>query len=130
MDEKLMTIDVTCRPALSVKGKTMEIVMIPFTAAASGAYFTGTVEGEGVDTQTITCGEARLSARYLLKGTDARGQACRVFIENNGSRREGFTPHLVSDSPLLQAFEDKELYATVEPAPEGVSIGVYCRKEE
>ena len=127
-DELLMEIKVTCREPLSVAGANRTIVMIPFTAEASGPYFNGRVVGPGVDTQKIDRDKpAVLSARYMLEGTDAAGNACRVFVENQGTFETGFTPSIVTDSPLLAGWETADLYATAEGIPEGVMIRIFRR---
>ena len=125
--EVLMEIRVKILEAVSVEGRTRNIVMIPFTAEASGPYFNGKTAGPGVDTQKISKeGKAVLSARYMLEGTDAAGNACRVFVENQGDWENGFTPTVVTDSPVLAEWETAALRATVEGIPEGVLIRV-CR---
>lgn len=125
-DELLMEIRVTCREPVAVEGKTRKIVMIPFTGEASGSYFSGSVIGTGVDTQKIEKDESiMLSARYMLEGTDCAGNACRVFVENQGNWTSGFTPAIVTDSPLLARWETARLYATADGIPEGVLIRIF-----
>ena len=127
-DELLMEIKVTCYEPIAVEGKQKKIVMIPFGGEATGEYFHGKVTGTGVDTQKIgPDGKAVLSARYMLEGTDAAGNACRIFVENQGSWDTGFTPAIVTDSPLLSGWEDADLYATAEGIPEGVMIRILKR---
>ena len=108
------------------EGKTP--LWIPFSGEASGPYFTGSVIGTGVDTQKIEKDDSiTLSARYMLEGTDAAGNACRVFVENQGNWTVGFTPAIVTDSPLLASWETADLYATADGIPEGVLIRIYRR---
>ena len=127
-DELLMEIRVTCYEPVSVEGKNKKIVMIPFGGEASGEYFNGKVVGTGVDTQKIDPdGKVFLSARYMLEGTDAAGNACRIFVENQGGWDTGFTPAIVTDSPLLADWETADLYATAEGIPEGVMIRILMR---
>jgi len=127
-DELLMEIRVTCYEPVSVEGKNKKIVMIPFGGEASGEYFNGKVVGTGVDTQKIDPdGKVFLSARYMLEGTDAAGNACRIFVENQGGWDTGFTPAIVTDSPLLACWETADLYATAEGIPEGVMIRILMR---
>lgn len=127
--EKLLEIHVICHEAYSVKGGDREIVMIPFDGEAEGPAFTGKVIGTGVDTQTIVNGKAALSARYMLEGRDAAGNACRIFIENQGSWESGFRPLLVTDSPVLREWEKASLTATVEGAPGGVTVRIFREAE-
>ena len=127
-DELLMEIRVTCYEPIAVEGKHKKIVMIPFGGEASGEYFHGKVTGTGVDTQKIgPDGKVVLSARYMLEGTDAAGNACRVFVENQGSFETGFKPSVVTDSPLLAGWETADLYATADGIPEGVLIRIWKR---
>ncbi len=125
-NELLLEIQVKLTGSLRLNGATRDIVMIPFTGTAEGPWFTGRVVGPGVDTQKISKdGQAFLSARYMLEGTDQAGQSCRVFIENQGSFETGFTPLIVTDSPLLSSWETASLHATVEGAPGGVRVRIY-----
>lgn len=129
--EKLMEIRVTLQKALSVQGAEKQVVMIPFSGEATGPYFSGRVIGPGVDTQRIGPDKkARLSARYMLEGTDRDGNACRVFVENEGSWEDGFRPRIVTDSPVLRRFEAAALSATVEGIPGGVLVSIYASDKQ
>ncbi len=125
MAEQLLEIRVNCHEAYSVKGGSREIVMIPFDGEAEGALFTGRVIGPGVDTQVIVNGNAALSARYMLEGRDARGNPCRIFIENRGSGETGMRPEIVTDSPLLREWEQADLFSTLEGRPGGVTVRIF-----
>ena len=128
--EQLLEISVICRDPIRVTGGSAEKVMIPFEGTAEGKLFSGKIIGPGVDTQNISKdGKAVLSARYMLEGTDKSGQACRIFIENQGSFDTGFQPMIVTDSALLAPWETMPLSATVESAPGGVLVRVF-REEE
>ncbi len=127
-DELLTEIRVICYEPVTVTGKKGKIVMIPFGGEASGEYFNGKVIGTGVDTQKISSdGKLVLSARYMLEGTDAAGNACRIFVENQGNWDRGFIPSIVTDSPLLAGWEDADLYATVDGIPGGVLVKIWKR---
>ena len=129
-DEMLLEIRVTIVEPVSVNGATRDIVMIPFTAEAAGPDFTGKTIGQSVDTQKISKdGSAVLSARYMLEGTDSAGNACRVFVENQGSWDTGFVPTIVTDSPILRGWETSSLYATAEGAPGGVLIRIFRKAD-
>lgn len=125
-DELLLKIRVHIQEAVSVEGAQQKIVMIPFTGEAEGPCFTGKVVGNGVDTQKIDRdGHAVISARYMMEGKDAAGNACRVFVENEGSWDTGFRPVIVTDSPLLAGWETAEQYATLDDIPGGVLVSIY-----
>lgn len=110
----------------SVKGKEMDICMLPFTCTAEGPYFNGSILGEGVDTQKINAaGSMKLSARYMMEGTDFKGNNCRVFIENNGESLEKCIPLLITDSTALQFLSEAELVSNVIPNEQGVDVKIY-----
>ena len=125
VQEQLLEIHVRCFEAISVKGRNRSIVMIPFDGNAEGLLFSGRVNGQGVDTQTIEERSVTLSARYMLEGKDAEGNSCRIFIENQGNMETGLHPRIVTDSPLLRGWEGAELSSTVEGAPGGVTVRIF-----
>ncbi len=127
---KVLSIRVRCQDNLIVRGRSCTVQMIPFTGEAYGDFFSGSILGTGVDTQTIREGEpARLSARYMLEGKDYTGTACRIFIENSRHDEEGWHPVLVTDSAALASWEEKSLLASVDPCEGGVLVQIYCRTE-
>jgi hypothetical protein len=125
--ELVMTVHVVlAKNIYGVKGKDVDICMLPFTGTADGPYFNGVVLGEGVDTQTISHdGKVKFSARYMLEGTDYKGSKCRVFIENNGESLDKLTPVMVTDSEALQELAANGLSAVVTPNEVGVEVKVY-----
>ena len=130
MTEPILTIRVKCFDAQVVKGHTMDIVMIPFEGSAQGPVFSGTVTGRGVDTQKIPKGgSARLSARYMLEGTDFAGAKCKVFIENN-STEEGLVPLFITDSPALAKYETMPLASRVTPIEGGVLVKIFAEQPQ
>lgn len=130
--EKLLTIHVHCQESVYVKGATKAIAMIPFTGEAQGPYFNGTVIGTGYDTQTMTPdGRFLLSARYMLEGKDSAGQACKIFIANNGTGLDECRPNIVTDSALLASWETKSLSAQVVPQGDGVVVSIFdCSSQD
>ncbi len=128
-EEKALVIRVLCDAPLDVKGRRLDIRMIPFTGVCEGPLFFGRVIGTAVDTQKIRkSGDMALSARYMLEGTDAGGAPCRVFIENRTDPEIGFRPLVVTDSPALAFLEDCPLRSTVEPAPGGVTVTILAQR--
>ena len=96
--------------------------MLLFHGTADGDYFQGEILPGGVDTQVQKKGELRrLSARYILSGEDFNGDACRIFIENNGAvTTDGeikTCPQLFTDSKALQFLEKMKLTGTVRQVP-------------
>lgn len=124
--ELLMEIEIRIKGSQFVAGHTKDICMIEFDGTATGPYFNGEVISTGVDTQKIEkTKEMLLSARYMLEGTDAAGNNCRIFIENNGSDFDNCKPTVYTNSPLLAEWETSDLSAKVIPQEGGVKIQVY-----
>ena len=127
----LLTVYVALDGADSVAAPGCRASMVRFHGSAEGSGFHGEILPGGVDTQTFRAGEpGRLSARYMLEGTDADGQPCRVFIENNGEAPEGAPwttrPMIVTDSPSLRKTLDVPLRGSIEDAGEGrVTIHIF-----
>ena len=124
--ELLMEIKIRITGSQYVGGHTKNINMIEFGGTTEGPHFNGEVIGTGVDTQKIEkAGGAFLSARYMLEGTDADNNPCRIFIENNGTDFDNCTPTIYTNSPLLADWETSPLKAKVLPLEGGVLIQVY-----
>ena len=124
--ELLMEIAIRIKGSQFVAGHTKDICMIEFDGTATGPHFNGEVIGTGVDTQKIEkTKEMALSARYMLEGKDSAGNACRIFIENNGMDFDNCKPTVYTNSPLLADWETSDLTAKVIPQEGGVKIQVY-----
>ncbi len=127
--EEILTVHVTIDGAMDVKGQKSSVCMVSFSGTADGPYFSGTILPGGVDTQTYAPGRlGRLSARYMLEGTDDARKPCRLFIENNGEdTKDGMRtrPVIVTDSVSLSWMEEAKLQGTVEGTAEGVCIHIF-----
>ena len=121
-------------PAVSMKGENGEVLMIPFRGSVDSGIFRGVVEPCGVDTQVVNAARVRhMSARYMLTGTDADGNACHIYVENNGwfdDDRQSMpfrtVPTFCTDSPKLAAYLHRNQFVGegVEEA-DGLHIRVY-----
>lgn len=125
MSELIMTISVRIYEAQALEGKNSRVVMIPFSAEATGEYFKGKTVADGVDTQIATKECFSLSARYMLEGVDRSGRKCRLFIENNGTGLEDCRPKVYTDCEELSFLENTELKATVECVENGVVVSIF-----
>jgi len=128
MNKLIMTINVTTFEAQTLEGQYSRVVMIPFSAEATGEYFNGTTITSGVDTQITTKDGFSLSARYMLEGTDRRGRKCRVFIENDGTSLDDCRPRIFSDSEELAFLEKTELTANAECTEYGCIVRIFMCK--
>lgn len=130
MSELIMIISVTTYGSQMLEGQNSKVVMIPFSAEATGKYFNGKTIGNGVDTQTTTKDGFSLSARYMLEGTDSGGKKCRLFIENNGTTLDNCKPKIYTDSRELAFLEEAILTANVECTENGVTVRIYNTKDQ
>lgn len=131
MDEILRVI-VKLDDTMQVDGKMRSACMILFSGTAQGPYFRGKILPGGVDTQTLAAGRMlTMSARYMLEGTDDRGNPCRIFIENNGTEEPDGSirtkPVIITDSESLAWMENVDLYGSVDGAEGKVIICIYKR---
>lgn len=130
--EEVLTIHVKIESAVDLKNDDGDsVVMIYFTGNAQSRYFEGRILPGGIDTQIIGKSGHRhtLSARYMLEGKDFTGEACKIFIENNGNihkNPEGVLfrtyPRLITDSKALDFLNHDLLVGEGYPAEGGVKI--------
>ena len=92
--------------------------MLLFNGTCKSDIFNGTILNGGVDTQIIEAdGTGTLSARYIVEGQDSKGNACRLFIENNaklGADQIITSPKIVTDSKELKWLETAKLVGRIE----------------
>lgn len=121
----MMEIDVIIRETYSIQGK---VNIILFEGTAKSEFFSGTILPGGVDTQRIDKdGNWSLSARYMLEGTDDRGTATKLFIQNEGREIDGkihTTPMLLTDNERLKWVETTKWSGVLSDIPKGVRITI------
>ncbi|MGN1370342.1 MAG: alpha/beta fold hydrolase [Aristaeellaceae bacterium] len=124
---EILRIKVFVSDSIPVEGHAQKVLMLPFTGNCESPLFTGRILPGGVDTQRIEAdGRAALSARYALEGTDCKGQACRLFIENLAVSRPGGEtvthPTIRTDSEALRWLENADLTGRIENARDHIEI--------
>ncbi|WP_026526432.1 DUF3237 family protein [Butyrivibrio sp. VCD2006] len=130
MKKEELTINVRITGVNEVKGHVGTARMILFDGDVDCDNFKGKILPGGVDTQKEIPGETfKLSARYVLEGTDFEGKECHIFIENNGELGEDGSLHTVpkvfTDSEALSYLENKDLFGTIEDIEGGVRIHIF-----
>lgn len=106
--------------------------MIHFGGRAECDNFKGNVVADSVDTRLKYPGMVEtLSARYILEGVDAKGNPCRVYVENNGIDNNGMVtePIIITDCPDYAWIENAPLHGTVS-WENGLTIHVWTTEEE
>jgi len=133
--EKVFTVHINIKKTIELKNDDGDsVVMISFSGDASGKYFHGVVLDGGIDTQVVgNYGDRHtLSARYMLEGKDHTGEACRIYIENNGDvhkhrKDSSFRtfPNMITNSKAL-SFLNHELFVGEGVHTEsGLDINIY-----
>ncbi|WP_028510006.1 hypothetical protein [Ruminococcus sp. NK3A76] len=130
MREPVMTLYINITNTVGLSSDDLSVNMLHFHARAEGELFSGETVTDGVDTQIFKDGSFSLSARYMLEGTDFKGQKCRVFIENNGTTLLDCKPVIYTDSKALAFLMDRELYALGETDIESVIIRIYQKDQQ
>ncbi|MBO6140597.1 MAG: hypothetical protein J6O40_02290 [Ruminococcus sp.] len=126
----VMTVYVDILPSAGVSGDDYSVNMIRFHARAEGEYFNGETVMDGVDTQIFMNGKFTMSARYILEGTDFKGEKCKVFIENSGSTLSDLSPAIITDSKALSFLQQGKLSAVGESIGDGVIIRIFLTEDE
>lgn len=118
---ELFTFYIDIGPSDEVNGNTGNASMIHFGGRGEGPNFNGTVVKDSVDARLQFKGQVQtLSARYILEGTDANGNPCKVYVENNGIDDNGMVtePTIITDCPDYAWIESAPLHGTVSWAPQ------------
>lgn len=130
MKTPLFAIEVDIRECHTLKSAKGQVNMVCFGGRCDCDFFRGETLSGGVDTQLYLTGEpGRLSARYMLTGTDAAGTPTRLFIENNGQwGADGQCvthPRILTDNPALSWLEELSLTGRIADREGGVTILFY-----
>lgn len=129
--QEILTIQVNIAETFAVKGKTAEVAVVTFDGYCDCENFKGKILPGGVDCQKECYPQARrLSARYILEGTDKEEKACRIFIENKGEvNKNGMVettiPEIITDSTCLSWMEQARLFGTITPREAGITIHIF-----
>lgn len=128
---ELFTFYIDIRPSEEVPGNTGNASMIHFGGRGEGPNFNGKVVADSVDTRMQFKGQVQtLSARYILTGTDANGNPCSVYVENNGIDDNGMVtePTIITDCPDYAWIETAPLHGTVS-WEKGLTIHMWTTEE-
>ena len=124
--EEVLTINIKITSYESVKTPNEMVAMIGFEGTAKGKYFNGDILPTGVDTQKGDSAIRTLSARYMIKGKDFKGNPCKIFIENNAEIGKPYTsPTIVTDSPALDFLNHAKLWGKIDNVNGMLVIRIY-----
>ncbi len=131
---EVLRIIVYPQQAAEVAGGDEKIVFLPFTGRCDGPLFCGEILPGGVDTQHVhPDGNVSISARYVMSGKDAKGQPCRIFIENTADMRPGREtvthPVIRTDSEYLRWLETAALTGSIEGHADHLEIVIRSEDE-
>lgn len=127
---EVLTIFIHILSVDEIKGNNGNVVMIAFDGYSDCENFKGVIEKNGVDTQISYKGKPQsLSARYLLKGKDIKGNNCSLFIENNATMKDNdplkTNPIIITDSKELSWLETAKLTGEIENSKDGLIIHIF-----
>lgn len=107
----LLKLSVNVKGVQEVASPNATARMVLFDGICEGECFSGSILPGGVDTQIeYPDGSGTLSARYMIKGTDADGNPACLFVENSARLGESDTaPHILTDQPSLRWLESEKL---------------------
>lgn len=130
MKDPIFVIHVALDACSAVKGAKEEVNFLRFHGTSDSAFFHGNILAGGVDCQIKTKGgPLKLSARYVMEGTDCAGRKCKVFIENNGCEAsDGMRtlPKVITDSEILAGMTRGALCGEISGTGDGtVEIRIY-----
>ena len=130
MKTPIFVINVTLDECSTIKGTKESVNFLRFHGTSDSEYFHGNISAGAVDSQRRTeNGRLKLSARYILKGTDCTGSKCKVFIENNGCESpDGIktVPTIITDSEILSGLTRGTLCSEVSgKGDSAVEIRIY-----
>lgn len=133
--EEVLTVHVKIEESIELNSDYGDSVkMIPFTGTVTGKYFEGKVLSGGIDTQIIgRFGDRHtLSARYMIEGTDYKGEECKIFIENNGSMDKDIKnalfrtyPKIITNSKALDFLNHDLIVSEGLKEEMGINIKIY-----
>ena len=134
--EPIMEFDIKINPEdiTTMQANNGEVVFIPFGGTVESKLFSGTVRPGAADVQNVNpAGVRHMRASYIFEGTDCEGNACHLFVENNGYFERGemkmpfeVTPTFKTDSPALASYLHTARFRSEGyPNPEGVIIKIF-----
>ena len=137
MSAKIMTFHIVIQKdtVTSLKTETRAVTFIPFTGYTDSPYFKGEIMPGAADVQvTDASGMRHMCAKYIFKGTDAKGKPCHLFVENNGYfpkdgvRKDHFDacPRFITDSEYLNEMLSRPVFRSEgHPTETGVDIMIF-----
>lgn len=131
--KEIFTFSIDIGATDEVNGTAGNSSMIHFGGKGESELFKGTMVGgmKNADTRLQYKGQIQtLSARYILNGTDKNGNACRVYVENNGIDNNGMVtePTIITDCPDYAWIETAPLHGTVGWEP-GLTIHMWTTED-
>lgn len=98
-----------------------------FGGYCNNEYFKGEVLPGGFDNMKKEDGVSTLSARYMLKGIDSKGDSCHIFIENNAMQGSSYSkPKVFTDSKALSFLNTSDLVGYLDKKGK-FTVRIYCK---
>lgn len=114
MSEPIMIFNITIDPEdiSHMEGPNGQVTFIPFGGTVESDLFCGTVRPGAADVQvTNPAGIRHMCAQYIFEGKDKEGNACHLYVQNNGYFEPNSNPMpfhacptFMTDSPVLAPY--------------------------
>lgn len=102
---------------------------LAFNGYCDNDYFKGVILPGAFDNMKQQNSEKTLSARYMLVGTDCKGDSCHIFIENNAKQGATYTlPTVFTDSKALAYLNNSELIGYLDNTNNQFYVRIYIRE--
>jgi len=128
--KEILAIKITSAPGtVEVNSDDAKVDMKAFGGYAESEFFTGDVLPGGFDNGKTMGGTSTLSARYVLEGTDFKGQKCKIFIENNALQGSSYSsPIVLTDSKALSFLNNSELVGYPDRSNKAFTVRIFVRE--
>ena len=130
---ELFSVEIDEKAVETVNGSTVTVDMQYFTGNITGDYFNGSVLNESSNvTKTYKNGDVTNCAKYILSGTDDKGEECRIFIQDEGLKEEGTfytSPIIITNSSSLRWMETADIQGQVKTDENGKKTVTYYWNE-
>ena len=117
--EELFSMAITEKGSETVEGTTCTVEMQLFDAVVTGDKFEGSTKANACNSnvsKTYTDGKVTSQARFILEGTDSKGNSCQIYIQDDGVMTDNVVltrPIIFTDSKELEWLETADIQGRV-----------------
>ncbi|MDO4458546.1 MAG: DUF3237 family protein [Clostridia bacterium] len=116
MSEPIMIFNITIKPEeiSHFESASGQVTIIPFGGSVKSDIFSGKVLPGAADVQvTNAAGIRHMCAKYMFEGVDMNGNACHLFVENNGYFEPNSSPSPFHACPIFMTDSEALSFLTM-----------------